>query len=167
MMIFGQVMVQNGPQNINYSIYGHTFFCPIGLKIFLVTQETSIYRLVMRNHKFDAFFWKKSNFLSKKKQPKQISTLKKYTLKHKYNSFRIFLVFFQDKTKTRQKTKNQKRTFFVFLRFFLIFPNKFSTKRLDMTPNCPTKNENIMLKLHPHKNSIIFPIEPVRRIRPI
>ena len=69
MLIFGQVMGQNVPQNINYSIYGHTFFdhnlaifCPIGLKFFLVTQETIIYRLVMRNCDFDAFFGKNPIF---------------------------------------------------------------------------------------------------------
>ena len=28
---------------------------PIGLKFFMVTQETTIYRLVVRNHVFDAF----------------------------------------------------------------------------------------------------------------
>ena len=64
MLISSQVMSQNGPQNLNYSIYGHTFFghnlaifCLIGL-IFLVTQETIIYRLVMRNHDFNAFLEK-------------------------------------------------------------------------------------------------------------
>ena len=62
MLIFGQVMGQNGPQNINYSIYGHmllghnsVIICSIGLKFFLVTQETIIYRLVMRNYDADAF----------------------------------------------------------------------------------------------------------------
>ena len=68
MLIFKQVMGQNDPQNNNYSIYGHTFFghtsaifCPIGLKIFLVTQEIIIYRLAMVNHDLDTFFWKKTN----------------------------------------------------------------------------------------------------------
>ena len=72
MLIFGQVMSQNGLQNINYSIYGHTFFgynsaicCLIGQKLFLVTQETIIYRLVMRNHECDAFL-KKILFLAGK-----------------------------------------------------------------------------------------------------
>ena len=57
MLILGKVMGQNGPPNINYSMYqGHTFighnsaiFCPIEL-IFLVTQEILM------------LFWKKSNF---------------------------------------------------------------------------------------------------------
>ena len=58
-------MGQNGPQNINYSTYGHTFFghnSSIFLSnraaFFLVTQETIIYRLMMRNHDFDAFLEK-------------------------------------------------------------------------------------------------------------
>ena len=62
LLIFGPIMGQSGPQNINcYSIYGHTFFghnlaifCPIGLKIILVSQKIIIYRLVMRNHDFGA-----------------------------------------------------------------------------------------------------------------
>ena len=65
-------MGQNGPQNINYSINGHTFFghnsaifCPIGLETFLVTHKIIIYRLVMRNCDFDAFlkisyFWREN-----------------------------------------------------------------------------------------------------------
>ena len=56
-------MDQNGPQNTNYSIYGHTFFghksaiyWTIGLKYFIGTQSISIlYRLVMRTHDFDHF----------------------------------------------------------------------------------------------------------------
>ena len=63
-MIFDQVIRHNGPQNVNYSIYGHTFlgmnpaiYRPIGRKCFMVTaQETSIYRFVMRNHDFDDFY---------------------------------------------------------------------------------------------------------------
>ena len=44
-------------------IIGHTFFGnnslifgPIGLKIFMGTQETIIYRLVMRHPSYDAYF---------------------------------------------------------------------------------------------------------------
>ena len=59
-LIFGR----DGPQSINFSIlcghalFGHdsAIFFPIGLKFLRVTQETIIYRLVMRNHDFDAFF---------------------------------------------------------------------------------------------------------------
>ena len=61
-MIFGQVMGQNSTQNSKCSIFGHTFFdhnsaifCPIGLKIVLVTQVTIIYRLVRRNRDLGAF----------------------------------------------------------------------------------------------------------------
>ena len=52
-LIFGQVMGQNSSNNVNYSIFGH-FLKPIGLKFFMVFQETIIYRLVMKNHNFDA-----------------------------------------------------------------------------------------------------------------
>ena len=44
-------------------IFGHTFFVhnsaifwPIGLKIFKGTQDTFIYRLVVRNLSYDAYF---------------------------------------------------------------------------------------------------------------
>ena len=49
-------MGQNSPQNTNYSIKGHTFFDhnsaifrQIRLKFIMETQETIIYRLVIRN----------------------------------------------------------------------------------------------------------------------
>ena len=58
-LIFGQNSLQNN--NIDYSIFGHTFFgcnsavfCPIGKKFFTVTQETIIYWLVVKNHAFNA-----------------------------------------------------------------------------------------------------------------
>ena len=64
-------MGQIVPQNTNYSIYGHTFFGHnsaifklIWLKFFLGTQGTIIYRLVVKNHDFDAFL-KKSIFSNK------------------------------------------------------------------------------------------------------
>ena len=40
-----------------YTFFGHNsaMFRSIGLKFFMVTQETTIYRLVVRNHVFDAF----------------------------------------------------------------------------------------------------------------
>ena len=68
-MIFGQVMGQKLLQKANYSIYGHTFFGhnsaifgPIGLKFFMGTQGTIIYRLLLRNQCFGLYlpisiFW--------------------------------------------------------------------------------------------------------------
>ena len=35
-------------------IFGHTFFGPIGLIIFMGTQDTIIYQLVVRNSSYDA-----------------------------------------------------------------------------------------------------------------
>ena len=65
-------MGQKGPQNTKYFINGHTFFYhnstifwPIELKILMGTQETNIYRLLMKNHDFDPFFEKKSYFWQK------------------------------------------------------------------------------------------------------
>ena len=64
-LIFGQVIGQNSPQNIKYSVYGHTFFGhnlaifrPIGMNVFTVTQEIIMYWLVVwcifkRNPIFD------------------------------------------------------------------------------------------------------------------
>ena len=43
-------MGQNGPKNINYSIYGHTF---LGHNSAIC--RPNIYRLVLRNNVFDAF----------------------------------------------------------------------------------------------------------------
>ena len=68
-MIFGQVMGQKLLQKANYSIHGHTFFGhnsaifgPIGLKFFMGTQGTIIYRLLLRNQCFGLYlpisiFW--------------------------------------------------------------------------------------------------------------
>ena len=61
-------MGQFDPQNTNYSIYGHwacvfgqnsAIFWPIGLKLFMGTQEIIIYRLVIRTNDFDVFEEKK------------------------------------------------------------------------------------------------------------
>ena len=61
-MIFGQVMGQKLLQKANYSIYGHTFFGhnsaifgTIGLKFFMGTQVTIIYRLLFRNQCFGPY----------------------------------------------------------------------------------------------------------------
>ena len=57
---------QNSIQNTNYSIYGHTFitfygynsviFRPIGLKCFVGTQGTIIYRMVRKNQYQHLYF---------------------------------------------------------------------------------------------------------------
>ena len=44
---------------VQKNIFGHTFFghfVPIGLKLFVGTQETIINRLVVRNPSYDAYY---------------------------------------------------------------------------------------------------------------
>ena len=60
------------PNKAFIPIFGHKVFghnspiCgPIGLKILMVTQETIIYRLVMRNQSYNAYFWFLATFGTK------------------------------------------------------------------------------------------------------
>ena len=60
--IFGQVMAKMAHMLIfRHTFFGHNSatFCQIGLKIFMGTQETIIYRLAVRSPSYDVFeiFW--------------------------------------------------------------------------------------------------------------